>query len=110
MPSKPPAHNSTRASEEHHVERATSRERGYSTAWDKESRAHRRANPLCVECKKEGKTVAGDVTDHIKPARWFPELFMDPNWQTLCYKHNNQKRLADDKRYAHLPPRGGSKS
>ena len=80
--------------------RPPSRARGYSTAWDKESRAFLRANPLCKHCHQRGKTRASEMTDHIKPAKHFPELFMDPNnWQALCWTCHAIKTKADRKRY-----------
>lgn len=80
--------------------RGSARQRGYDTAWDKLSKAHREANPLCVMCEKDGLLVAAKVVDHIKPLRWFPALRLDPsNMQSLCVRHNKLKEIEDAKMY-----------
>ena len=60
--------------------------------WRKLSKLHLRAYPLCVECQEKGITTAAVVTDHIKPARLFPELFYEwDNLQSLCKSCHNTK-------------------
>jgi len=49
-------------------------------------------NPLCVECEKEGRTVAAHATDHIVPHKGDRSLFWEStNWQSLCERHHNEK-------------------
>lgn len=49
-------------------------------------------NPLCVECKKEGRIVTANQLDHIKPRKTHPELaFEETNCQGLCRRHHGQK-------------------
>ena len=115
MPTRPQPHNyeqrqairkaNSKAYERH---RGSARERGYTTAWDKYSKARLAEHPICVMCKAEGRIVEATVTDHIKPARRFPELFWDPtNHQSLCLSHNVSKAAEDEKRYGKAPQGGG---
>ena len=49
--------------------------------------ARKPSNPLCVECERQGRTVAATVVDHITPHRGNTFLFWSVNdWQsiTLC--------------------------
>lgn len=111
MPTKPKPHN-------HHQRkinqqayerlRGTAQQRGYTKAWSKYSKERLKQHPLCVMCKAAGKIVKADLTDHIKPARYFPELFNDPsNHQSLCVTHNASKAADDAIRYAKYPVGGG---
>jgi 5-methylcytosine-specific restriction protein A len=47
----------------------TSEEKAFysSVAWTETSRQHRISEPLCRECKKEGKIVAGTLVHHDPP-------------------------------------------
>lgn len=57
-------------------------------------------NPICVMCKKEGKIKQGNVVDHIKPKRFYPELaYTESNFQTLCYECHTKKTMKDRKVY-----------
>lgn len=56
--------------------RGSSRERGYTTAWDRFSKAWRVANPLCGYClNMTGMVTPATQVDHIIPHRHDPELF-----------------------------------
>ena len=70
--------------------------------WRRVSRAFLADNPLCAACAKEGRTVPADVTDHILPARWFPERAWDEaNFQPLCTKRPfscHQRKTAWERR------------
>ncbi len=111
MPTKPKPHNHRRAEinrQAYEQQRGSARDRGYTTAWDKYSKQRLREHPLCVHCKARGKIIKADVTDHIKPARYFPELFWEPtNHQSLCTQHNVSKAADDAKRYSKAPQGGG---
>jgi len=77
--------------------RGTFRERGYDTRWDKLSKRWRRLHPLCALCKAQGKTVLGDLVDHIVSVRRAPERVLDEsNLQTLCTTCHNAKTNAED--------------
>lgn len=73
--------------------RGTFRERGYDTQWDKVSRAHRRAHPLCVICRAKGRVVRVRDVDHIVPFWGIDDpLRLDPdNLQSLCRACHNGK-------------------
>ncbi len=72
--------------------RGTSAERGYGAKWQRLSIAYRRANPLCVECRREGRVGPAECVDHIIPHKGDPDLFWDQsNWQSSCKHHHDQK-------------------
>lgn len=48
-------------------------------------------NPLCVECERNGLTVAADVVDHITPINEGGARFDFENLQSLCHRHHNKK-------------------
>jgi len=74
-------------------ERGTSKEQGYDNRWRKARRAYLNANPLCVECKGEGRVEAATIVDHIIPHRGDYELMWDSegNYQSLCTYHHQVK-------------------
>lgn len=76
--------------------RAASR-RGYGSKWQRASKAFLRENPLCEECKRNGKYVQATVVDHKTPHRGNQELFWDKrNWQALCKPCHDRKTGTED--------------
>mgnify|MGYP000751678542 CR=1 FL=1 len=77
---------------------AKERNKLYNTArWRKRSKAHKAANPLCVDCMRAGRVTAVDVTDHTTPHKGSEQLFFDENnWQSLCHKCHNIKTATED--------------
>lgn len=72
-------------------------ERGYGGKWREASKAHLKANRLCVLCEKVGKITAAKCTDHIIPHKGDRALFWDPlNWQALCYRCHSRKTVLED--------------
>lgn len=70
--------------------RLSSRDRGYSNRWDKESKAFKLANPFCLGCLALGRKCSATVTDHIVPHRGDMGLFWDKrNWQPSCGWHHD---------------------
>jgi 5-methylcytosine-specific restriction endonuclease McrA len=71
-------------------------------AWRVGRLLHLGEHPLCVMCKRDGRTTAGTVVDHIVPHRGDRHLFMDrSNWQTLCdYHHDVVKQREEARGYA----------
>ncbi len=56
------------------------------------------ANPLCVHCLKEGKTVAATIVDHDKPRRFYPELELeDSNLNGLCNPCHERKSAKESR-------------
>lgn len=82
----------TRAYRADSERRGSSRERGYTTAWDRYSVAYRREHPLCATHLAAGHVVDSRVVDHITPHKGDPALFADPrNHQPLCLVCHNRK-------------------
>jgi 5-methylcytosine-specific restriction protein A len=49
-------------------------------------------NPLCGECKKEGRVTLATCVDHVVPHRGDKSLLRDwNNLQSLCGPHHNKK-------------------
>ena len=66
--------------------------RGYDSRWRKARKLFLERNPLCVECRKEGRLTPATVVDHIIPHRGDRKLFWDEsNWQPLCKEHHDRK-------------------
>lgn len=77
-------------------QRTTERWKGYETErWKRESRAFKQSNPLCAECKRQGKIRGAEVTDHIIPALICPDPWNRNNWQPLCKRCNAAKGSKD---------------
>ena len=82
--------------------RLSARERGYTSAWDKASKAFLAAHPLCAMCQTAGRVTAATVTDHIIPHRGDYDLFWDrANWAPLCGPHHDtEKRITEHRGYS----------
>lgn len=83
-------------------ERAQRNKMLYTYRWAKISRNHRANNPLCEECKREGKTMIGSCVDHINPVMAAPNqqereqrMWDVSNMQTLCEYHHNKKSQSE---------------
>lgn len=74
------------------------RERGYSASWEKYRLQFLKANPLCVECLKQGFYVPAKVVDHIIPINGGDDVLFWPAWnhQGMCQAHHNQKTVQRD--------------
>lgn len=72
-----------------------------SAAWRKVSKLYKMANPLCVECKKEGRVTVATKTDHIIPLIQIladkGNPFSYSNLQSLCEHHNAIKTAKQKK-------------
>lgn len=77
--------------------RKSSRERGYTSRWEKARLTFLRSNPLCVECEKEGRLTPATVVDHIHDHKGNQELFWDVNnWQPLCKRCHDAKTMREN--------------
>ena len=66
--------------------RAGSGER-YGARWNDLSVRYRTHNPLCEQCKAEGKTTAAEDVHHIRKVKDSPELMYDwSNLMSVCRK------------------------
>ena len=73
---------------------------GYGAEWRKASRQFLRENPLCAECRKAGRLLASEATDHIIPHKGDMALFWDrSNWQALCRQCHSRKTAKQDGRW-----------
>ena len=63
-----------------------------SNLWKNIRQAHRINEPLCRECKKQGRVTAMYVVDHIQPIRDGGNPTDGDNLQSLCERHHNEKR------------------
>ena len=96
MPHKPPTFHPA-GYVPHSRRRQSAARRGYGHWWRNEKRTGMAdrfiaANPLCVECLREGRTEAATDVDHIVPHRGDKQLLRDwTNLQALCAHHHNQK-------------------
>ena len=80
--------------------RGSARERGYSSEWDKFSKAFRATNPLCEYCLVYGRITPATVTDHDIPHQGDPDLFWDNTFTALCAKHHNGEKASAEARYS----------
>lgn len=65
--------------------RATARERGYTSRWERARASHLAAHPLCVHCYARGIVRAASVVNHRTPHRGDSALFWDEaNWEAVC--------------------------
>lgn len=66
-----------------------------ASRWRKVSKAFREANPLCVECEKQGKVSSVQVADHIKGLGFLIDNNIDAydhkELQPLCSSCHNKK-------------------
>lgn len=83
----------------HNLRKREASDTFYNTSrWRKLRKMFIQQNPLCVWCVEEGKTMAGDVVDHITPIK---EGGSETDWnnlQTMCHHHHNQKSAWESKR------------
>lgn len=56
-----------------------------SAAWVNLATAHKRANPLCVQCLEKGISTPVWCTDHIVPINAGGDPLAWDNLQSLCY-------------------------
>ena len=70
--------------------RGSARKRGYTTQWDRASKAHLRDHPLCIGCGAVGHTVEAKVVDHVEPHRGDMVKFWNRDmWQGCCTWHHD---------------------
>lgn len=82
----------------HSSDRANATGRGYDSKWRTARNRFLKANPLCVNCKDQGKLTKATVVDHIKPHRGDKVLFWDEsNWQSLCKSCHDTKTMTEDR-------------
>ncbi|NTW70657.1 MAG: HNH endonuclease [Eubacteriaceae bacterium] len=81
----------------HSNDRPIAGERGYDHQWRKKRKQYLKVNPLCKQCKRNGKLIESEVVDHIIPHRGNKVIFWDEsNWQALCKKCHDKKTRTED--------------
>lgn len=74
--------------------RPSSRERGYTSKWERERGVYLKAHPVCVFCGS-----AANVVDHKTPHRGDKKLFWSrSNWQPLCTPCHSGRKQSQEKR------------
>jgi len=77
--------------------RASPSKRGYGRRWQAARKVFLQANPLCVYCKRQGRTTAASVVDHITPHKNDTVLFWNKsNWQPLCTTCHNAVKQSEE--------------
>ena len=72
--------------------RGNAAQRGYNYRWQLYREKFLKANPLCVECLKNGQVEPATVADHIIDHKGNQELFWDVNnHQALCRSCHSRK-------------------
>jgi 5-methylcytosine-specific restriction protein A len=95
MPSKPARYRPSKARPPER--RPTAHRRGYTSRWQRASRAFLDQHPLCVRCRAKGLVRGASVVDHVVPHKGDPTLFWDQaNWQTLCKRCHDGKTANED--------------
>ena len=81
--------------------RGTSRQRGYTAAWSKFSKAYRFRHPLCVDPfgLHKGRLVPAECVDHITPLEGGGGMYDEANLQPLCASCHSTKTASEDGGY-----------
>lgn len=74
--------------------RASARERGYTSKWQREREAFLKVHKTC---RRDGCGKPANIVDHIRPHRGNWKIFWDrSNWQPLCVTcHSKHKQRAE---------------
>lgn len=67
-------------------------------AWRKKARAQLQDEPLCRMCLAEDRIAAATVADHVEPHRGDPERFWNTPLQSLCGRHHNSVKQAEERK------------
>jgi 5-methylcytosine-specific restriction endonuclease McrA len=70
-----------------------------SSKWRKFAHALRKEFPLCYTCRKEGRTTACQMVDHVKNINLGGSIWGKDNLRTLCNKCHAKKTSLDKDKY-----------
>jgi len=56
----------------------------HSKAWRMTRKFYIKANPLCEQCTRDGRTTGGQMVDHIRQITMGGDRLHQSNLQTLC--------------------------
>ena len=98
MPTAPPRHNAHKvkanravSQKEYTRTKRTNQSFYDSTAWRKLRNWHVLNNPLCEECKSNGRATSVQVVDHIIELKDGGAPLDASNLRSLCHAHHNTK-------------------
>lgn len=101
MPVKPATHKPARTTARRHMvaseqesktRKDSTNATGYGYKWQMASKAHLKANPLCVECENKGRITLASEVHHSQAHRGNMAVFWDKSlWQSIC--HHCHSRL-----------------
>lgn len=74
------------------AQRGTASQRGYDANWRKLRRMQLAIEPLCRDCKAEGRITTGAEVHHIRARRAGGENNFE-NLMTLCKTHRSQRTV-----------------
>lgn len=77
------------------AKRGTSTERGYNQTWRRLRLLVLHSEPLCRECKKNGRLTAATEVDHIIPLSKGGTNELS-NLQPLCHECHSRKTASED--------------
>lgn len=75
----------------------------WSTRWRQDRKLHIETNPLCEECKRQGRVTPAIYSDHIRPIKQGGDPWDWANRQALCKRCHDIKSAKE----AHTTPKGG---
>jgi 5-methylcytosine-specific restriction protein A len=84
----------------HDARRASARQRGYDSTWERVRRLVLQEEPLCRLCKAEGLIEPATEVDHIVPMANGGARLDRANLQPLCRKHHSRKTATEDSSFA----------
>ncbi len=97
MPNRPPSFNPRKfgarpAPSATAAGRLSANERGYTARWQRASKLHLVANPVCEHCTAAGLATPATCVDHRDPHRGDQRKFWDEtNWSSLCKPCHDKK-------------------
>ena len=104
MPLRPPRHghptlrDKSQRDRAHDQRRGSSRDRGYTSEWERARQLYLAEHPLCAMCERERRFMPATVVDHIQPHRGDRELFWNENnWQALCKRHHDRDKQREER-------------
>ena len=86
--------------------RGSASSRGYDRNWQRLRKLVLHSEPLCRECKRQGRLTPATEVDHIVPLAAGGTNDFE-NVQSLCHECHSRKTATEDGGFGNLGPRGG---
>ena len=71
----------------------------HSKAWRMTRKFYIKANPLCEQCSRDGRTTGGQMVDHIRQITMGGDRLHQSNLQTLCNSCHAKKSASEAVEY-----------